>query len=655
MKSYVSYLQGLYSAMFVDIAEHFPSLRLDSERDVSRLLSLIESRGISFLMIDLPDMGKHFDRCLSQGRLTRSGIAGQRPYRSGGVIPQLFKGLLLRVFDEVGLLRAVPDVDCIRYLRQLYYAGKKVKVQCSDSKTWKHVNEFFETDREVRLGSLSWDSDELGANRASDLHIGDHCDVSPVPLFDSSDELAVQRDESLSNTSAADYECVQRVADIVSATIGRFDPSEWRTKHGPGAVADQRSSGFKYDFPCWPAKLESVFPMAEFGFANLSEWAAFSSGKGSYGAYSLHEPPSKLIAVPKTLKGPRLIAAEPVAHQWCQQAILDFFTSRLQQTPIFWSIHFRDQTENQEFARRASHTQSHVTVDLSSASDRLSCWLVERIFRRNESLLNALHASRTRWVSNEIDRKSPGFHKLRKFACMGSACTFPVQSIVFTILAIASLASARDMAVTIRNVRTLSREVRVFGDDIVIPEDGWKVLQGLLGNLGLKVNHSKTYDSGNFRESCGLDAYDGHNVTPTYSITYPDVSRPESISSCVETHNNFVSNGLFRTAEYVQSRVLKLGRLAIAYVPIGSGAFGWYDLYNTGNQHLKRRWNTDLHRIEYRADIPFGRSTRLLPKSDSILLQAFTVSLSIAQFVLGDRLGVVSRTATTIRRRWVTL
>lgn len=655
MKSYVNYLQGLYSAMFVDVAEHFPSLRLDCERDASRLLSLIESRGISFLMIDLPDMGKHFDRCLSQGLLTKSGIAGQRPYRSRGVIPQLFKGLLLRVFDDVGLLRDVPDVDCIRYLRQLYYAAKKVKVQCDDSKTWKHVNEFFETDREVRLGTLSWDSDELGANRASDLHIGDHRHVSPIPLFDSGDELAEQGDEPLSIPSSRDYECVQRVADIVSATLGRFEPSEWRAKHGPGAVADQRSSEFKFDFPSWPAKLESVFPLADFGFANYSEWASYLTGKGIYGVFSLNEPPSKLIAVPKTLKGPRLIAAEPVAHQWCQQILLDFFTSRLQQTPIFWSIHFRDQTENQEFARRASHTQSHVTVDLSSASDRLSCWLVERIFRRNQSLLEALHASRTRWVANAIDRKSPGFHKLRKFACMGSACTFPVQSIVFTILAIASLASARNMAVTIRNVRTLSREVRVFGDDIVIPTDGWVVLQGLLGDLGLKVNRLKTYDTGKFRESCGLDAYDGQSVTPTYSITYPDVSRPESIMSCVETHNNFVSNGLFRTAQYVQSRVLRLGRLSLANVPIGSGTFGWYDLDNTGNQHLKRRWNTDLHRVEYRADLPYGRSERLLPKSDSLLLQAFTVGLSVAQFILGDRLGVVGRTSTTIRRRWVTI
>lgn len=62
MKSYVQYLQGLYLAMLDDIAEYIPSLRRDCERDSSRLLSLVESRGLPFLMMDLPDMGKHIDK-----------------------------------------------------------------------------------------------------------------------------------------------------------------------------------------------------------------------------------------------------------------------------------------------------------------------------------------------------------------------------------------------------------------------------------------------------------------------------------------------------------------------------------------------------------------------------------------------------------------
>lgn len=651
MKSYATFLQGLYSAMSADIVVDFPSLRRDCERDVSRLLSLVDTRGLSYLMIDLPAAGKHFDKCLSAGRLTNFGIAGFRPYHRGGVVPRLFKGLLLRVFDENGALRADSDVACIRHLRQLFYAAKKVKVPCDDSRTWEHVHEFFETDREVRSPSLSWDEDELDTSALRNLHIGDSDSRSALPLFD---DRNVRDDEEPFSIKPDLADVVQRTADCIVAALGRFDPSEWRTKHGPGAVADQRHTQFKYDFPTWPAKLEKVFPMAVFGFANYGTWAAFARRGVTHTRFSPNEPPSRLIAVPKTLKGPRLIASEPVSHQWCQQSIKDFLSSRLASTPIAESIHFRDQTENQEFAQRASHTQSHVTVDLSSASDRLSCWLVERIFRRSPSLVEALHASRTRWVVNTIDRKSPQFHKLRKFACMGSACTFPVQSYVFATIAIASVLAQRGWPVNNRCVRAASREVRVFGDDIIAPTDCWEILQGLLGRLGLQVNHSKTFASGRFRESCGLDAWDGRDVTPTYTMTYPEVSRPESVVSAVATHNNFIEAGYVNAADYIRTRVTSLRRYAVANVPTGSGCFGWYDLFERGNGHLEKRWNDRLHRVEYRASVASARGSRLPVEDDSSLLQYFSEAQS-PPLRRDERIGIARRPTVSIHRRWVSL
>jgi len=653
MKSLVLYLQGLYSSMFSDIGEQFPSLRRDSERDASRLLSLVNSRGLPFLMMDLPDAGKHFDRSLSNGRLTKFDIAGHRPYRSGGVIPRLFKGLLLRVFDENGMLRAVPDVAAIRALRQLYYAAKKFKVNCDDSRTWEHVHEFFETDGKVRLPSLNWDEDRLDTSLLRNLHFGDSDRGRAAPLFGICNSSFTDIEGSLPRPEYGAFDAAQRVADIVTAFLGTFNGLDWRAKHGPGAVADQRRTQFKYDFPCWPAKLETTFPLADFGFPNYGLWAGFLTSEDVHVQYSEHEPPSRLIAVPKVLKGPRLIASEPVSHQWCQQMLLDYFTSRLAFTPISQSIHFRDQTENQEFARRASHTKSHVTIDLSSASDRLSCWVVERMFRRSDTLVHALHATRTRWVRNDIDAKSPNFHKLRKFACMGSACTFPVQSYVFATLAIGALLCSRGKPITIRNVRAASREVRVFGDDIIIPTDGWELLQGLLGHLGLKVNLQKTYDSGNFRESCGLDAFDGNDVTPNYFKAYPEVSRPESVISSVETHNNFAMQGYMRTADAMRLRIHSLKRFRFMNVPLGSGLFGWIDLFSQGNPDVEKRWNPDLQRVEIRVDIPFGRSIRSLPKKDSLLHQYFTVARSAPRFLQGDRLGHVVKSSTSIRRRWV--
>nr|QDH89064.1 MAG: RNA-dependent RNA polymerase [Leviviridae sp.] len=654
MKSYVNYLQGLYTAMLSNIAEYDPTLRRDCERDCIRLLSLVDTRGLPFLMIDLPEAGKHFDKCLSAGLLTPSGVAGFRPYRRSGVIPRLFQGLYRRVFDDFGVLRADLDVAVISYIRQLHFAAKKVKVTCDDSRTWEHVHEFYQIDREVRSPSLNWDEDELRIDDLRNLHIGDSEFLSPAPLFDSRHIDGVERAESFlqNNHDAADT--IQRIADIIVATVGRFDPIEWRTKHGPGAVADQRHTSFKYDFPNWPAKLERVFPQSAFGFANYGSWAAFSGSQESHSLFLENEPPSRLIAVPKTLKGPRLIAAEPVSHQWCQQSILDFLVTRLAFTPISSSIRFRDQTANQELARRASHTQSHATIDLSNASDRLSCWLVERIFRRSPTLVEAFHASRTRWVANAIDRKSPQFHKLRKFACMGSACTFPVQSYVFAILAIASVLIVRELRPSIANIRRISREVQVFGDDIIVPIDSWEVLQGILGDLGLKVNRAKTFGTGKFRESCGLDAYDGHDVTPTYVSTYPDVSRPESITSSVDVHNNYATRGWYAVSDYVKSTVRSLRRFSIMNVPMGSGTFGWYDHEWQGNDHLKRRFNLDLHRVEVQVDVAQATSSRIPTSRDSALLQYFT-EVRPVPFIKGDRIGVAQRPCTSLRRRWVPL
>lgn len=658
MKSHETYLQGLYEAMLKNIVEYFPLLHRDCERDLSRLLSLVKSRGLPFLMIDLPDSGKHFDLCLAKGRLDPFKKPGLGPFRRGSPIPKLFKGLVLYVFDEDGVLRINPDIQAIRFLRQLFYAAKKTEVACDDSKRWDIVHEFFKVDQEISAASLPWDDDEFNARDACDLHLADRLrDVlRPSDLFRYIYENGDYEPDFSYSEGWAFMEAVQRTADIVASTLGGFNPADYRAKHGPGAVADQRGTQFKFHFPSWPAKLERVFPMADFGFANYASWAAFSVGRMRETLFRSHEYPSKLITVPKTLKGPRLIASEPVSHQWCQQMIMDFLVNRLSSTPIADSIHFNDQNHNRELARKASQSQSHVTIDLSSASDRLSCWTVERLFRRNASLLDALQSSRTRWVHNTIDKKSPFFAKLRKFACMGSACTFPVQSYAFAIMAIGTLLYVRGIPPTIASVRKASKEVRVFGDDMIVPADVWEIFQGVLGYLQLKVNPLKTFAIGKFRESCGLDAYDGHDVTPVYSITYPDVTRPGSIMSCVDTHNNFLLGGYDVVAAYIRSRVASR-QYPIAEVPIGSGCFGWFSYHAKMEPWFKYRWNQLLQRDEYLLVSLKGKSNRMQVEDDASLLQFFTAALRREPHpykgVRPIQTGVETRPTLKLVRGWV--
>jgi hypothetical protein len=161
-------------------------------------------------------------------------------------------------------------------------------------------------------------------------------------------------------------------------------------------------------------------------------------------------------------------------------------------------------------------------------------------------------AARTPWLRQSLDAKHPKLYKLRKFTTMGSACTFPVETIGFFVCALASLVLARNATVTIKNLERLAGEIRVFGDDIIVPKEAGKVLEALLHHLEFEVNPSKTHRNGKFREACGMEAYDGCNVTPSYILQLPVPGRPESIASVVASSNNFYKRGFLDSCSLLE-------------------------------------------------------------------------------------------------------
>jgi len=621
-KSSREFLRDAYTALLADCSVMIPRLHVEFSRDLSRLHSIIENQGLSFFTIDLPDAGKHFDRCLADGLLTKFMMPHMRPYKSGSVIPRLFKGLLIRVFDDSGVLRLDPDIQSVKILRELYNFLKKLNMECTDERTFKEVQSFFKIEREVRKPTLQWDSDELNILGSDSLHFYCSTDRDVLPLFsdDQFDLPGVQKPASISDRFITTF---HSVCDIVSGTIGGFNSSEWKPKHGPGAVSDQTGVSSKYLFPNWPDKLEAQFPMCDFAFANHNLWADFVND-GDSSRFIPSEPPSKLIAVPKTLKGPRLIASEPVAHQWIQQLVRRFIIESYHRTPIASSICFTDQTANQRRAYDASLGSGHATIDLSSASDRLTCWVVERVFRRNPMLLVALHACRTRWLNNTIDKHSPEYILLRKFACQGSALTFPLQTIIYSCAAIASVLFVQGERVTIKSITAASMLVQVYGDDTIIPIFAQDHYQGLLEYLDFKVNHSKTYGTGKFRESCGTEWYDGNNVTPTYFRSIPDKSQPESLISAIEVSNNFYSSGYLHVADLIKTTVCRqVPKNSVPYVPMDSGVLGWRRHIADEDYHPRMRFDKNLQRMTVRCLAIKSKNTNLPQQGGSSLLQYF--------------------------------
>lgn len=634
-KRHVEELSKVYEHLLLDASYAFPTLKGEFERDLTRLLSLVKQRGLHFYCADLPAAGKHLDRCLSNGEYKLSGLPGTGRISDRVPIPKLFRGLYLLIFDETGLLKKDASYEAIFFLRQLYAVAKKVDFPCDVERVRAEVARFADVDGELPEPSRFWhQTDEDSAS----------CELSSSNW--SSDSTLARRilhvDPANRRILTSFLTNMDHVSNIVTSTLGPYNPQDWRFKHGPGAISEVTGPTNKYNWRNWSERLESVFPIADYGFHNYSSWADRAESE----SITNHDPHSRLISVPKTLTKPRLIAAEPSEHQWCQQNLWHYFGSRVKQTWLGRFITFRDQSRNQALCLRGSRDGSIATVDLSAASDRVTCLVVELMFRSNPKLLQALRATRTRFVHQELTRKVPNLIELKKFSTMGSACTFPVQTILFLTISISCILTVRKLKPTRRNIERLTEEVSTFGDDIVIPNDSRQLLFNALEFLYFKVNDDKSFWTGKFRESCGVDAFDGVDVTPAFWRA-PNSGKPESIVSTIAVRNQFYSKFLTRTAEYLASTIRGV---RVPYVHIDSGVCGFKTRMKVFKPGVKTRWNHFLQRSESLVPLLIAKVRKTPVTDDSGLLQYFTER---PEPTTSWKSGVAQRPILRLKYRWV--
>jgi hypothetical protein len=292
------------------------------------------------------------------------------------------------------------------------------------------------------------------------------------------------------------------------------------------------------------------------------------------------------------------------------------------------------------------------TVDLKSASDRLSCRLVERLFRRRPEILEAMMACRTSLLRQDIDKSCPTWLTLNKFATQGSALTFPVQSFVFYCISVAACLFQKGLDVTLENVETVKPEIVVYGDDIIVPTAVYRELIDALHQLGLKVNETKSFGSGYFRESCGSDWYKGVNVTPSYIRSDFDPLTPTSIASLLEVSNNFHRNGCWSLAEFVAKRIPR-GYLDKIAIEDGKLAIkGLFSFCGSDLSHLRMRYNESLMRREYL--VLQVRSKRKGTRPDGVLRLRQYFTERPAPNVSWDPVAF-SRSVPVITRKWSSL
>jgi hypothetical protein len=562
MKSNVSDFLDMIQAIYIDACVKYTANLLDI-RDLKTIRSRVKQEGLSFLTITLPTFCKDFEKSLARGKIEPRDF---REFKKHGTIPAFLWGMTARLFDErtgrilydqqrhkTGAV-AAEFALLVQIVRQICLAFKKVELPCKPQRVEKALSNFIQLEHSF---SMSW-------------------------------------------LSIKDIELFELVSFMLwSRCLATFSLTDCTPRHGPGATADGRRGNAKYIWRNWNDRLESTFPLIGSGYP-----LGVSPGDKELENVTIVKPeqeqPVKVTPVPKTLKGPRIIAIEPCCMQFAQQGLRDWLYARIESYPLTAGhVNFRDQSINRELALISSSTGQFVTIDLSDASDRVPLSLVRRMFHWHPEFLDAVESCRTTAAEmpwGEI------ISPLAKFASMGSALCFPIEAMYFYTICVEALLVGHNLPVTYENCLKVSRGIYVYGDDIIVPTDDAELVLDYLQKYNCKVNESKTFLTGMFRESCGLDAFAGYEVTPTYIGTLRPENRRQSdrLISWVETGNAFYKKGFWRTAQYLLEGAERvLGPLPyVSETSEGLGRISYLG-YRTAE-----RWNGNLHRLEVKAWCP---------------------------------------------------
>jgi len=372
------------------------------------------------------------------------------------------------------------------------------------------------------------------------------------------------------------------IREIITWMLRYFDDTSFLPKHGPGAVAEasaKRSYSLKND------TLTQNLIAPE--FSDICEWDVFHPHiltMLTSGSDMANDKISRLKFVPKDIGKSRSICMEPVAYQWLQQGVRLWVEDALRQS-MGKHIPLTDQNVNREMARFGSRTARVDTIDLSSASDSVHSALVGRVFP--EYVLRYLFDTRTtRTLAHDGT-----VIEMQKFAPMGSALCFPIQSIIYAAVVIHSSLSWHfgQNAGSFLNIdrSTMDRyyhdtyglkklaSFSIFGDDIICDSRITSAVIDNLSRLGFSVNTGKSFTgSSAFRESCGGYYLNGVDVTPLRAkLGKIDSTIPvRTLASVIDLANRAYEFG------YLTLR-RQLIRTAL-YYPIS----GVYDRYHNGKQ-----------------------------------------------------------------------
>lgn len=493
-KSQSELLLDLFENVFADLALKYPASSKSFARDFVTICDRVTEEGVSFLTKTLPKLGKAFEQALETHLL--SVPREFKRSHENRQIPAFLQGIVSRCFDVNGVLvECEPEV--IRDIRQVLYLAYRIEFPYEEAVEAAVIDNFIATDEELS-----------------------------VQHFD---------DDLVAIANCAVEECMRE-----------FDPKDIIPRHGPGAVATGERGDDKWVFSRLYNRIHQKFPYYDYfvvgggrELVDRIEWYRSLAREESGVA--------KVVLVPKDSRGPRLISCEPLEYQWIQQGIGRQLMRHLERNYLTRGhINFSDQSVNRSLALTSSKSREWSTIDLKDASDRVSTKLVNSLFPKElASCFMAARTTATRLPDGRVI-------DLNKFAPMGSALCFPVEAVCFWAVAVAAI--VRDGSLPIRHA---AQQVYVYGDDIIVPSIYMHSVIRALESFSLKVNTLKSFRDGFFRESCGVDAYFGEDITPVKVRTLwtAKPSDGSAYASYVSYANSFGHLGYRCVSAYLWARI----------------------------------------------------------------------------------------------------
>jgi hypothetical protein len=629
-------------------------------KDVEFLRNRTVSEGLPYLTTGLAGFGRTFLGSIRRGYVLREEVSASRHKpKVDSTLPLFLYDAWSKVFNDDGTgigatFESLPDgtltltswdpplqaLVAVRWLRQLTVVFSKLRIPHDDASA-RTVFERFRANED----KLAQEKGRLWATQYALTTSVPHSRHGTQPL----------------------QEVLLNARRIVHKLLCNLDPREIEPRHGSGASACRTTPWERYDRILFDPEINAIWPYLEFVSAGKDHTDQILSSEFINNGYPKR---ARGVFVPKDYRGPRLISCEPASSMYYQQGLMTLLVEHLETAPqTSGFVNFTNQRINQDLARKGSSERKLATLDLKDASDLLSWDLI--ILLWPEHWLKALSAVRSKVTDIDVPGEGTMTVPLRKHAPMGSATCFPVMAL--TIWALIKAAHI-----------TTKPEVWIYGDDIVVASKGAQSVCDMLEAVGLMVNRDKSFFGATpFRESCGKEYWCGGDVTPIYCRYNPDTADSETASLCSFAHNWVASKGSFAAiniVEYIHgitnAPIIGLAEDFMQYVEASSDAsfhpligqltestiarrkfsekliplvlFG--PMFMCQRNTLKRRWNKNLQRFEFRV-----RSGRPLKQAVKPVTWGYVLRSSLIGGDLGFAESAPLAKRTVYKYSWVSI